>query len=84
MACPIDHIHFVTGEDIVPIRSKPIFSTLIVDGCAARYKVLENGGRVIADDDTRDRHHDQKDLRQRSCDNSTRPRSTRFRLSSRA
>ncbi|TIS61439.1 MAG: Crp/Fnr family transcriptional regulator [Mesorhizobium sp.] len=37
--------YFVTGEDIVPIRSRPIFSTLIVDGFAARYKVLENGGR---------------------------------------
>ncbi|RWB57149.1 Crp/Fnr family transcriptional regulator [Mesorhizobium sp.] len=35
----------VTGEDIVPIGSRPIFSTLIVDGFAARYKVLENGGR---------------------------------------
>ncbi|AZO19882.1 MULTISPECIES: Crp/Fnr family transcriptional regulator [unclassified Mesorhizobium] len=37
--------YFVTGEDIVPIGSRPIFSTLIVDGFAARYKVLENGGR---------------------------------------
>lgn len=37
--------HFVTGEDIVSEGSRPIYSTLIVDGLAARYKVLEDGGR---------------------------------------
>ncbi|AZO28517.1 Crp/Fnr family transcriptional regulator [Mesorhizobium sp. M1B.F.Ca.ET.045.04.1.1] len=37
--------YFVTGEDIVSEGSRPITSTLIVDGFAARYKVLEDGGR---------------------------------------
>ncbi|RWA69367.1 Crp/Fnr family transcriptional regulator [Mesorhizobium sp.] len=37
--------YFVTGEDIVSEGSRPITSTLIVDGLAARYKVLEDGGR---------------------------------------
>jgi CRP-like cAMP-binding protein len=33
------------GEDIVSEFSRPTVSTLIVDGFAARYKVLEDGGR---------------------------------------
>ncbi|TGP20188.1 MULTISPECIES: Crp/Fnr family transcriptional regulator [unclassified Mesorhizobium] len=37
--------YFLTGEDIVPEGSRPSVSTLIVDGLAARYKVLEDGGR---------------------------------------
>ncbi|RWA67513.1 Crp/Fnr family transcriptional regulator [Mesorhizobium sp.] len=37
--------YFVTGEDIVQEGSRPTSSTLIVDGLAARYKVLEDGGR---------------------------------------
>lgn len=37
--------HFATGEDIVPEGSRPIYSTLILDGLAARYRVLEDGGR---------------------------------------
>ncbi|CDX20470.1 Transcriptional regulator, Fnr-type [Mesorhizobium sp. ORS 3324] len=37
--------YFLTGEDIVPEGSRPTYSTLMVDGLAARYKVLEQGGR---------------------------------------
>ncbi|MBZ9995206.1 Crp/Fnr family transcriptional regulator [Mesorhizobium sp. BH1-1-4] len=37
--------NFATGEDIVVEGSRPTYSTLIVDGLAARYKVLEDGGR---------------------------------------
>ncbi|MEZ2329894.1 Crp/Fnr family transcriptional regulator [Mesorhizobium sp. RCC_202] len=37
--------YFGTGEDIVAEFSRPGFSTLIIDGLAARYKVLEDGGR---------------------------------------
>jgi len=37
--------HFATGEDIVAEGSRPTYSTLILDGLAARYKVLEDGGR---------------------------------------
>ncbi|PDQ18362.1 Crp/Fnr family transcriptional regulator [Mesorhizobium sanjuanii] len=37
--------YFATGDDIVSEGSRPIYSTLIVDGLAARYKVLEDGGR---------------------------------------
>ncbi|RRH94976.1 Crp/Fnr family transcriptional regulator [Mesorhizobium tamadayense] len=37
--------YFAIGEDIVPEGSRPTVSTLIVDGLAARYKVLEDGGR---------------------------------------
>ncbi|TIO90612.1 MAG: Crp/Fnr family transcriptional regulator, partial [Mesorhizobium sp.] len=37
--------YFVAGEDLVAEGSRPTFSTLIVDGIAARYKVLEDGGR---------------------------------------
>ena len=37
--------HFATGQDIVASGSRPTYSTLILDGLAARYKVLENGGR---------------------------------------
>ena len=37
--------HVATGEDIVAEGSRPTHSTLILDGIAARYKVLEDGGR---------------------------------------
>lgn len=37
--------HVATGDDIVVEGSRPSYSTLIVDGLAARYKVLEDGGR---------------------------------------
>ncbi|RJT41350.1 Crp/Fnr family transcriptional regulator [Mesorhizobium waimense] len=36
---------FATGQDIVSEGSRPTYSTLILDGLAARYKVLEDGGR---------------------------------------
>ncbi|WP_095202038.1 Crp/Fnr family transcriptional regulator [Mesorhizobium carmichaelinearum] len=36
---------FATGQDIVSSGSRPTYSTLILDGLAARYKVLEDGGR---------------------------------------
>ncbi|WP_454856010.1 Crp/Fnr family transcriptional regulator [Rhizobium binxianense] len=35
------------GEDVVSEGSRPNFSTLLVDGFAARYKVLEDGTRQI-------------------------------------
>lgn len=38
---------FAVGQDIVAAGSRPAYSTLILDGFAARYKVLENGGRQI-------------------------------------
>lgn len=38
---------FITGEDIVGQGSRPTFSTLLLDGFAARYKMLENGNRQI-------------------------------------
>jgi len=37
--------YVAAGEDIVSEGTRPIHSTLIVDGLAARYKVLEDGGR---------------------------------------
>jgi len=37
--------YVAAGEDIVTEGTRPIYSTLIVDGLAARYKVLEDGGR---------------------------------------
>ena len=37
--------YVAAGEDIVTEGTRPIHSTLIVDGLAARYKVLEDGGR---------------------------------------
>ncbi|MFK0692828.1 Crp/Fnr family transcriptional regulator [Mesorhizobium sp. IMUNJ 23033] len=36
---------FATGQDLVSVGSRPIYSTLILDGLAARYKVMEDGGR---------------------------------------
>ncbi|BCG83744.1 hypothetical protein MesoLj113b_72860 (plasmid) [Mesorhizobium sp. 113-3-3] len=36
---------FSVGQDLVSEGSRPIYSTLLVEGLAARYKVLENGGR---------------------------------------
>ncbi|TGV30141.1 cyclic nucleotide-binding domain-containing protein, partial [bacterium M00.F.Ca.ET.168.01.1.1] len=37
--------YVAAGEDIVSEGTRPIHSTLIIDGLAARYKVLEDGGR---------------------------------------
>ncbi|WP_245518410.1 cyclic nucleotide-binding domain-containing protein, partial [Mesorhizobium sp. M8A.F.Ca.ET.198.01.1.1] len=37
--------YFGVGEDIVAEGTRPTYSTLIIDGLAARYKVLEDGGR---------------------------------------
>jgi CRP-like cAMP-binding protein len=37
--------YVATGEDIVSEGTRPGFSTMIIDGLAARYKVLEDGGR---------------------------------------
>jgi CRP-like cAMP-binding protein len=37
--------YVAAGEDIVSEGTRPGFSTLIIDGLAARYKVLEDGGR---------------------------------------
>ena len=36
---------FAAGQDIVASGSRPAYSTLILDGLAARYKVLADGGR---------------------------------------
>lgn len=36
---------FSTGQDLVSAGSRPTYSTLILEGLAARYKVLEDGGR---------------------------------------
>lgn len=38
---------FQQGQDIVSIGSRPTHSTLMVDGFAARYKLLADGGRQI-------------------------------------
>jgi CRP-like cAMP-binding protein len=38
---------FATGDDIVVIGSRPPHSSLLVDGFAARYKMLSDGGRQI-------------------------------------
>jgi CRP-like cAMP-binding protein len=38
---------FSTGDDIVAIGSRPSHSSLLVDGFAARYKMLADGGRQI-------------------------------------
>ncbi|WEZ85385.1 Crp/Fnr family transcriptional regulator (plasmid) [Rhizobium sp. 32-5/1] len=38
---------FVVGEDMVTEGSRPSYSTLLLDGIAARYKVLEDGRRQI-------------------------------------
>ncbi|MGI0523020.1 Crp/Fnr family transcriptional regulator [Rhizobium giardinii] len=38
---------FAAGEDLVVQGTRPSYSTLLVDGFAARYKVLENGHRQI-------------------------------------
>jgi len=39
--------HFAVGQDIVSSGSRLGYSTLILDGLAARYKVLADGGRQI-------------------------------------
>ncbi|ANM11515.1 Crp family transcriptional regulator protein [Rhizobium sp. N541] len=39
--------HFLAGEDIVPEGSRPPYSTLLIDGFAARYKVMADGSRQI-------------------------------------
>ncbi|TGQ32509.1 MULTISPECIES: Crp/Fnr family transcriptional regulator [unclassified Mesorhizobium] len=36
---------FSPGQDLVSAGSRPTYSTLILEGLAARYKVLEDGGR---------------------------------------
>ncbi|UVK57365.1 Crp/Fnr family transcriptional regulator (plasmid) [Mesorhizobium sp. AR02] len=36
---------FAVGQDLVAAGSRPTYSTLLVEGLAARYKVLEDGGR---------------------------------------
>lgn len=36
---------FAVGQDLVSAGSRPTYSTLLVEGLAARYKVLEDGGR---------------------------------------
>ena len=36
---------FAVGQDLVSVGSRPTYSTLLVEGLAARYKVLEDGGR---------------------------------------
>jgi CRP-like cAMP-binding protein len=36
---------FEKGQDLVSAGSRPVYSTMLLDGLAARYKVLENGGR---------------------------------------
>ena len=38
---------FATGSDIVALGSRPTHSSLLVDGFAARYKMLSDGGRQI-------------------------------------
>lgn len=38
---------FSAGEDLVQQGSRPSFSTVLLKGIAARYKVLENGSRQI-------------------------------------
>ncbi|MBX4894396.1 Crp/Fnr family transcriptional regulator [Rhizobium bangladeshense] len=39
--------HFAAGEDLVPEGSRPPYSTLLLDGFAARYKVMADGSRQI-------------------------------------
>lgn len=36
---------FAVGQDLVSAGSRPTYSTLLLEGLAARYKVLEDGGR---------------------------------------
>ncbi|MBZ9709171.1 Crp/Fnr family transcriptional regulator [Mesorhizobium sp. B3-2-1] len=36
---------FEKGQDLVGVGSRPSYSTMLLDGLAARYKVLEDGGR---------------------------------------
>lgn len=36
---------FGVGQDLVTAGSRPTYSTMLLEGLAARYKVLENGGR---------------------------------------
>ncbi|WP_027664179.1 Crp/Fnr family transcriptional regulator [Rhizobium leguminosarum] len=39
--------HFVAGEDLVSEGSRPAYSTLLLDGFAARYRVMADGSRQI-------------------------------------
>ncbi|PDT13861.1 Crp/Fnr family transcriptional regulator [Rhizobium sp. J15] len=39
--------HFAAGEDLVSEGSRPAHSTLLLDGFAARYKVMADGSRQI-------------------------------------
>ncbi|CDX25224.1 cAMP-binding protein (fragment) [Mesorhizobium plurifarium] len=41
----VNQREFTEGEDLVSEGSRPSFSTLLLDGFAARYKYLENGSR---------------------------------------
>lgn len=38
---------FATGQDLVSDGDRPTYSTILIEGLAARYKVLENGARQI-------------------------------------
>ncbi|SCB57268.1 cAMP-binding domain of CRP or a regulatory subunit of cAMP-dependent protein kinases [Rhizobium aethiopicum] len=38
---------FAAGEDLVPEGSRPPYSTLLIDGFAARYKLMADGSRQI-------------------------------------
>lgn len=39
--------HFAAGEDLVSEGSRPAYSTMLLDGFAARYKVMADGSRQI-------------------------------------
>jgi len=43
----VKEAQFATGEIIVPEGSRPRYSSLLLDGFAARYKMLGDGGRQI-------------------------------------
>ena len=40
--------HFPAGQDLVSTGSRPRYSVLLVDGLAARYRLLESGSRQIS------------------------------------
>ena len=43
----VKEVHFKTGEDLVAEGSRPSYSTLMLDGFAARYKLMPDGSRQI-------------------------------------
>lgn len=47
LGLPASERHFSRGEDVVKQGSSPTFSCLLLDGFAARYKVLQDGQRQI-------------------------------------